>query len=1478
MKISFILALLLLLHVCRAQSPSVWRNHGKDFFNSRHQDSNLLNKLTADQLSLFRTYTWQNVTPSFKPQGSVSCTPSIYGNTLYYTDFNGNLLAYDKLDGSNVYWEYVPNVLFTTTRQDAFCRSTPSLDGSYVFYGTTDASPTVTGLFPGPTVIRLDKDTGLNEGARALTSDPTQIITMSGTSFDDTYFVGLSTQQSLYALTVPNFQCCSAVGTFYKLDSDLNTLWSFNTISNTLPIGPNGYSGASVWGSSPVIVETEEIVYITTGQNHNLPQYVKDCLLANPNNTMVCWEEGNYADSIIALNYTTGELIWHYTTRVDAWNAACLDPQSPNYSNCPQPTGPDGDFGMDVMYIESQYEECQDICECAFEIVHDGMMKNTESTNTILDGVDRILSLITGFFTGSEGNENFSGNDDDDDNGVNIFANNIHLNQFSSSSSSSDSTKDKSSTNSKFIRKSGNSPNTIKEYEISFASSVGNKNCNYFPCYRENYDCQTCYPFTDAKSYSIVSTRGLYSFDSIITGNIALTPSSNLYGVPPTIVNGVIDINNSAAMAAHQDMLTAYESISNCTCDVSITGDFDMNGASLLPGVYCISGNAWLNSTLVLPSVNPGGLEYSFIIQGNLTFYSGSSITITGENTACNINWLADRIIGEQNSQLYGTFFSRDDIVIYVSQVFGRLFTLSGPIITYETSINPCECRYVPVSPTPSTSSTSTSTSTSSATSTSTSSATPSSSTSPIPSTTSTASSSMTPSTTPSPISPSPSSSTTLLPSASVSPTFNPSCTKCPDLDQLALSYGILGTFGVINTGLSVINSNVASQVPLNGFPPGIITGSIDINNGNYFSVLNQATLNYNKYINCPCQSQGNMVLSDSVITPGFYCYDRLRLSGTVTFDSSSNVNGVYIFVVNQLNIDDLTIMNVIQDGSLLGCNVVFVSRTTINVGSITSILGTYISQGDITYSTSLPIGSVNNLLGQLYSINSKVLPVGLIQVSCSCNDRQSPSSTPSPSMSPSSIPPSCRNCYPNDIYKSFGLSGASIRNTQTLTTIDGDVSSYTVTPLVNFPPATYSGILEQNNLQSSAMQSTVQDMFNFYRNCQCDQSFSQTTYSTTTTFTPGIYCYNRFVEWTFNTNIIIDVTSNPSGIVIIKSNRINFYGNNTMTLIGGTLETCNVFFISEDISGSNGIIDLLSGGNDLFGTFIAEEQFRMQTSPLNNLPSSLRGHIFTVEPITSLIILNKLTHTLCSCGDRIIPSISATPSISPSMSSSVTQTTTCTCTPTPTITPQKRCDCQCDLQGNTHVPRYSLVLAADKAGVAYGINAETGSEIWKSVIGPGGTLGGSSWGGTNDGKKYAYYNIINNDHKEWRLTPSNEVTTSGGWVKIDMWTGAIVWSVRVPEDPLNPVQELWATGPPTLVNDILVTTSVNGHVYLIDTDNGSILWNEHVANTIYGGASADNTNCIYVGSGYSASFGLLEDNRVFQFCIGEPISYSVEV
>jgi hypothetical protein len=706
-------------------------------------------------------------------------------------------------------------------------------------------------------------------------------------------------------------------------------------------------------------------------------------------------------------------------------------------------------------------------------------------------------------------------------------------------------------------------------------------------------------------------------------------------------------------------------------------------------------------------------------------------------------------------------------------------------------------------------------------------------------------------------------------------------------LTSLSRTYSILGGSGVDNLGLSlsVINGNVASSSPLTGFPPGIVVGSIDINNANYNSLRDDITLQYNNYVNCQCQSLGDMNMNNAVFTPGMYCYDELILSGTVTFNTLLNPNGVFVIRANRIIIADLTIMSIIGDG-IIGCNVVFVSTDDIQIGTTTVLTGTFISQNDIYYIQTPSILPQSLLTGSFYSINGKVELWNVVQTLCSCySGLPSSSSTPSmsttptatssstptpsvsslPSSSPSpTLPVSCLFCPKLDTPTlDFSiLSGGSLTNLFT-SLILGDVGVSTT--ISGFTPGMIIGNTEYNTPSYLSAKNEITLAYNSYMNCDCQSSGNQILQAPI--ITPGVYCYDRL---TLNGGVRFDNSADPNGIFVIIAESIIIESNTIMTLTQDNVPgLCKIAIISKTS------INIFPQ-TILLGTMIAQQNINyVPPSSGSSITNVLEGHLYT---IFGNININNLYQRGCSCLDNIItssvtplPSMSTTPL--PSSSMSPTQT----CTSTPTITPQKRCDCQCDIHGNTHVSMYDMVIAADKSGTAYGLNAKTGEEIWKTVIGPGGYLGGSSWGGASDGKNYVYYNIINNEHKEWRLTPSNEITTSGGWVKVDIWTGDIVWSTRVPEDPMNPVVELWATGPPTLVNDLLVTTSVNGRLYLLDTMTGDILWNEHIANTIYGGASADNTNCIYVGSGYRFD-GLLEDNRVFQFCIGEPISYSVKV
>lgn len=153
-------------------------------------------------------------------------------------------------------------------------------------------------------------------------------------------------------------------------------------------------------------------------------------------------------------------------------------------------------------------------------------------------------------------------------------------------------------------------------------------------------------------------------------------------------------------------------------------------------------------------------------------------------------------------------------------------------------------------------------------------------------------------------------------------------------------------------------------------------------------------------------------------------------------------------------------------------------------------------------------------------------------------------------------------------------------------------------------------------------------------------------------------------------------------------------------------------------------------------------------------------------------------------------------------------------------------------------------------------------------VAGPGGFLGGAIWGSCTDGKAY-FTNIANSQALPWTLVPSNAVVTWGGWVAIDLASGAILWSTA---DPLRGP----AFGPPSCTNDVVFVTSAaspEGAVYALSAQSGEVTWcSDDPDASIYGGFSIA-YGCAYVGEGYSVfpDLNLTSGDKVFAFCYPEP-------
>ena len=128
-----------------------------------------------------------------------------------------------------------------------------------------------------------------------------------------------------------NYECCKGSGQVVALDAaNGKEIWRHRVIEeiatetgvNKMGAKTFGPSGSPVW-CSPTIDAKRGYLYIGTGENNSNPTT-------------------NNSDAIQALDLKTGELIWNYqATSKDAYISAC-----PDAANCPDPPGPDVDFGM----------------------------------------------------------------------------------------------------------------------------------------------------------------------------------------------------------------------------------------------------------------------------------------------------------------------------------------------------------------------------------------------------------------------------------------------------------------------------------------------------------------------------------------------------------------------------------------------------------------------------------------------------------------------------------------------------------------------------------------------------------------------------------------------------------------------------------------------------------------------------------------------------------------------------------------------------------------------------------------------------------------------------------------------------------------------------------------------------------------------------------------------------------------------------
>ena len=292
----------------RLTQPVAWNGWGGASGNARHQAAETtLIRDNVDQLRLKWAFAFPGAT---RARSQPVVTPEV----TFIGSQDGTIFALDNSNGCP-WW---------TFNADAEVRGA-------IYVDTDEAGVPETLLFGdfSGQAYAIDAQTGHLHWKREVHDHPQATLTGSLVAHGDTVVVPVSSLEVLLAARV-GYPCCTFRGALVALSiSTGEELWRTYTtdeprptILSTAGTQQFGPSGAPIW-SSPTVDARRNLVYAGTGENYTSP--------AN-----------GYSDAVLAMDLTTGEIVWAaQLTRDDAWNGAC----SRGTPNCPEENGPDYDIG-----------------------------------------------------------------------------------------------------------------------------------------------------------------------------------------------------------------------------------------------------------------------------------------------------------------------------------------------------------------------------------------------------------------------------------------------------------------------------------------------------------------------------------------------------------------------------------------------------------------------------------------------------------------------------------------------------------------------------------------------------------------------------------------------------------------------------------------------------------------------------------------------------------------------------------------------------------------------------------------------------------------------------------------------------------------------------------------------------------------------------------------------------------------------------
>ncbi len=194
--------------------------------------------------------------------------------------------------------------------------------------------------------------------------------------------------------------------------------------------------------------------------------------------------------------------------------------------------------------------------------------------------------------------------------------------------------------------------------------------------------------------------------------------------------------------------------------------------------------------------------------------------------------------------------------------------------------------------------------------------------------------------------------------------------------------YRVLAGSTVTSTGLTWIDGQLGLSpgVSVTGFGPGVVTGTIEINNPAAAGAQADLAAAFTALDEMPCGFPAtNPELGGVTLTPGVYCFSAaaVTLAGTLTLDFQGHADALFVFQIDTtLTTGANAAVVKINGGS--DCNIYWKIGSSATIGANGSLAGNLLAWNSITVTTGAALSG--RLLAHLAAVT---LDTNVISAGC---------------------------------------------------------------------------------------------------------------------------------------------------------------------------------------------------------------------------------------------------------------------------------------------------------------------------------------------------------------------------------------------------------------------------------------------------------------------------------------------------------------